>query len=524
VIRLSLLVLVGALLVGCPKAPTVEGPIAEYLPDEQARKHYVRGKMAEERGDLVEAERNMDWVTKLDAASPFSWLAQGRFLENVGRYTEALESYRQAEERESRLVDVKLALGRALVRTGRDEEARPYLIAASEAQVGEAFALWGRLELRARDEAAAIAVLEKWIDVDTTLELQRRRVDLALAVGRFDLAVDDLLILADERRPRHGERLVEASQHACRAGTALEWFRSRGAVRWGEPWARSALELARNTADARLEGDALMALDADGEIWMDWLLARHRYEEVLEDAGDDGYRRGLALRGLGRHEEALKIWSEIDNEGVAGLRVASEVVDLLLELERFEDALVAAEKAAQNPSDLKATTWLRARALAALGRDAEAEDAIGRAWTGSSRDRRIARLRSESGADLERVRAALQSAVEKGNAAAQRDLARLEERNGGDPLPAWEGLLRLDPDDVDAWVGVARLDPERREEALRNALEADACDAEALLEASLELPPCEALVLLDRAWEARPNRGSVATAREGAKAACGGAL
>ena len=382
VIRAALLVV---LLVGCPKPGPVDAgaiDVAEYPAPVDARRWYVRGKIAEQRGDLADAEYAMSWVTKLDSASPYSWLAQGRFLEQAGRYIDALESYREAEEREPSLPDVKLALGRALVRTGKDEQARPLLTAASEAGLVEAFALLGRLELRTRDEPAAIGILEAWIGLEVDEEQRQKRVDLALAVGRFDLAVDDLLILADGRRARHGERLVEAAQHACRSGSALEWFRSRGAVKWGEPWARSGLELARNTADARLEGDALMALGAEGDEWIDWLLARRRYEQALAASGDDLYRRGLALKGLGRPDEALKVWSEVENDGVEGLRPAGERVDLLLELERYDEALLAAEKAAENPADVKATTWMRARALAALDRRTEAEDAIGRAWTG----------------------------------------------------------------------------------------------------------------------------------------------
>jgi len=476
--------------------------------------------MAESRGDLVEAERALVWVSRLDAGSPYSWLALGRFLESGGRVVEAEEAYREAEARRHDLPEVRLCLGRVLVRTGRDQEARPLLAAASEAGLAEAFAIWGRLELRAADEVAAANVLERWVEDGAAGEHRKRRIELALAVGRFDLAVEDLLILADERRPVDGERLVDAAKHGCRNGSALAWFRSRGAVTWGAPWAQSALALSRNAADESLEGAALRELGAAGAAWTDWLLRRERYEEALVAADGDPYLGGRALRGLERYEEALRLLEQVEDDGMHGIRASAERVDLLLQLERTEEALRVAAEASENPSDPKATAWVWARALAALGRMTEAEDAIGRAWTGAQHFRRIARLRSETGAEVDGIREALAWAVESGSLAAHRELARLEERTGGNALAQWDLLTQRDPDDVDAWVGIARLDPTRRAQAIERALAADACDAQALLEAARDLPACEGLPFLDRAWDASPRRASVLDARDAARAAC----
>ena len=116
----------------------------------------------------------------------------------------------------------------------------------------------------------------------------REESELALAVGDFRRAVDDLVVQADDREVRDGERLVDAARHGCREGTALMWFRSRGAAKWGPEWARVALTLARETSDVLLEGAALEALGGSGSAWAEWLLGRGRYEEALEASEDPG--------------------------------------------------------------------------------------------------------------------------------------------------------------------------------------------------------------------------------------------
>lgn len=508
---------------GCAKRLPGGDVVRAYVPESpipvDARRWFVRARMAEQRGDLEEAERAYRWVARLDASSPYSWLALGLFLESQGRYADGEDACLEAQRRSAQVRDVDLCLGRIRVRTGRDESARPRLEAAAAAGFPEAFAILARLELRAGDERSAAQVLDDWPH-DNVGDYRSRRIDLALAVGDFDRAVDDLLILADERQPSDAERLVDAALHGCRSGAALAWFRSRGAVDWGDAWARTALKLSRNTGDVVLEGAALNALEETGPDWVDWLIRRERFELALALSEDLPELRGRALRGLGRDEEALRVWATVDNEGAAGLRVAAERVDLLLELGRAEAAMRAAEEAAANASDPKTTTWLRALSLAALGRRVESEDAIGRAWSGAQKYRRIARLRSETGADPVAVREALEAAVERGSLAALRELARLEERVGGDALSRWEQLLRREPDDVDAWVGIARLDDARRAEAVQKALAADPCDIGALMEAGGDLEACDALPLLDRAWDVAPTRASVREAREAARDAC----
>jgi len=476
--------------------------------------------LAEERGDLVEAERAFVWVTRLDAASPYSWLALARFLEDRGRYGDAEDAYREAQARVDGLPEIDLGLARVLVRTGRDDAARPRLEAAARAGIPEAFAIWGRLELRGANEEAARAILEQWTSDAEAGAHRERRIELALAVGDFRRAVDDLVVQADDREVRDGERLVDAARHGCREGTALMWFRSRGAAKWGPEWARVALTLARETSDVLLEGAALEALGGSGSAWAEWLLGRGRYEEALEASEGDALLRARALRGLSRDREALEVLAAVDDDGERGIRAAEEAVDLLLELGRFEDAVGAAEAAAENPSDPKSTAWLRARVLAALGRSTEAEDAIGRGWTGTQRHRRIARLRAESAAGADTVREALWRAVEGGSRAARRELARLEEREGGDALSQWNALTDEAPEDIEGWLGIARLDPTRRAEALERARETGTCDARPWLEAARDVSACEALPWLQQAWEAAPSDPEVLAARSAARADC----
>lgn len=93
------------LLVGCGAGRTpveAEAPIPrrtlEGVPPDVAS-WYLRAVVAEEMGDLEEAQRALGWVVRLDRSSPWSWYAQGGLAERHGDLGQALSSYVQAQER-----------------------------------------------------------------------------------------------------------------------------------------------------------------------------------------------------------------------------------------------------------------------------------------------------------------------------------------------------------------------------------------------------------------------------------------
>lgn len=64
-----------------------------------ARSWYLRGRYAEELGDLEEARRALDWTVRLDRSSPWSWWARARFAVRQGDAEQARADALEAQVR-----------------------------------------------------------------------------------------------------------------------------------------------------------------------------------------------------------------------------------------------------------------------------------------------------------------------------------------------------------------------------------------------------------------------------------------
>ncbi|MFT4625959.1 MAG: tetratricopeptide (TPR) repeat protein [Myxococcota bacterium] len=207
-------------LMGCNRAPVSSAPAAEVLAGFQdlsgARAWYVHARTAELRGDLVEAERAMRWVGRLDRRSSWAALYEAAFYERQARLEAAETAYRRAARRESEAGEgqaATVALGTFLLANKQASEGRELLEAACPG-LGCALAVDAAVEVGSPDRA--LELIERWKASDKSPQGARARAVRAEALGAWTLAVDDwLAVLADVPLP---EDVVRAREAAARAG------------------------------------------------------------------------------------------------------------------------------------------------------------------------------------------------------------------------------------------------------------------------------------------------------------------
>lgn len=219
--------LVGLLASGCgsvserlePLSRPALSPRAPQGVTAEARGWLLRAEVAEGRGDLEEAERSWGWVLRLEPDEPASWVAYGRFLERQRRQSEAAEAYREALQRDEQWGRAHLHLGDLLVRAEVFEEAAGHLERSLRHGETEAYEVLARLYRRMDRTPDHRHLVDRWLaEPDLSVAERASRAGEALAAGRPDAAVEDLLMVIAERDdPLMGELLVEAALQTCHA-------------------------------------------------------------------------------------------------------------------------------------------------------------------------------------------------------------------------------------------------------------------------------------------------------------------
>lgn len=213
----------GGLEVSEPRAP--EGVSAE------ARGWALKARVAEETGDLDEAERALGWVLRLEREEPASWVLWGRYLERQRQSTQAVDAYEQALVRDPEHARAHLHLGDLYVRGERFDEATLHLERAAESgEAPESFGVLARLYERMDRPDALSELVSRWLQQpEPSVDERLLRAQSALVAGQASAAVDDLVVVLERRDdPLLGELLIEASVRACRLGTAANTVRRLG--------------------------------------------------------------------------------------------------------------------------------------------------------------------------------------------------------------------------------------------------------------------------------------------------------
>jgi len=151
----------------------------------EVRSWYLRAAVAENRGDLDEAESALIWVRRFeDPSSPWPDVARGRLYERGGRHEDAIGAFQDAIIRDQSCAQAHLGMGRVMVRRKLDAGARLHLERAVELQPGpDSLELLGRLYMRAREPELALAVLEQWLQLTTSRAEAVRQLRLARYIG-----------------------------------------------------------------------------------------------------------------------------------------------------------------------------------------------------------------------------------------------------------------------------------------------------------------------------------------------------
>ena len=208
-----------------PSTPEVE-VLAGFLDLSGARAWYLRGRAAELRGDLEEAERSFKWVARLDRSTPGAMARVGGFYERSGRPDDALEAYERALERAgpAPAPEIQLALGR-LLRARADPMARSHLDSACPGPgCEEAF----EAAHADGDHDAAVAVLHRWRLADQAPAAATKRAECAERLQEWGLAVEDwLTVLATGYRLEVARRALVAAAHAGDP-RVVHWLEARG--------------------------------------------------------------------------------------------------------------------------------------------------------------------------------------------------------------------------------------------------------------------------------------------------------
>ncbi|MFN8418670.1 MAG: tetratricopeptide repeat protein [Anaerolineae bacterium] len=425
-----------------------------------ARQSWVLGRRANAlrfNNALPDALATYDRALGLDQSAAWLWHGRGQALERMGRYAEALESYRQA---------VQLAQN-----SRRGQEPR-YL-----------FAL-GQMALRLNDIQTARASFSELLAVDPHNARARSGLASALAAqGERLLALDEIdqalaLNPADSMAWYRKARLLRQLHRDQEAHTAaVEAIRLQPDNKWA--WlllAEVQLKL-RHYDDGVIAAQRVTSLDpgfaegwaVEGQFYA--ALKRHREalgafdRAILLDRGRAWYwyNKALALTGLTREAEALEALDEaltLDDGYAQAWALRGQV---LRKLGRFKEALDALDQAvALSP----AQAWMwdqRGLTLAQMGRHADSITSYERAVTINKSnvwyylhqiDPLVALGRRDQALDI--CDAALQVAPNSTQVLNRKGgLLRQMERHQ-EALDTYDQLLRLKPDDAGAWYGKGR--------------------------------------------------------------------
>ena len=364
--------------------------------------HFVRGELAEIRGDLREAAEEYRLARAGPEDDPMLIARLADVLDRLGREEEALSLLEQGDDMDPDDETIWLTRGRIHQRHGRtDEAAAAFGRAASAAPSSEAGPIALAALMRERGEGAeADAVLERYLSRARGAGAARAR--LALAIEHDDpVAAAEAVRSLLEAAPARGEEVRAA------ATTALEGDQPELAL-------RLLAALPEDPEDRGLRLSAMLAAHdhaaAEGLLagWMprgpvelvevaEGYLAIGRHERALElgevatSTGGGAPARlvvGRALRAAGRRGAAAEVLGTIEPGSRAWPEGPIELALAMRDLGRPASAAELLERARSRGDDVR----LQLALADARAEDGRGDDAL-RALEGDDPRLRAARAR-----------------------------------------------------------------------------------------------------------------------------------
>lgn len=293
--------------------------------------HFIRGELAEMRGDLREAAEEYRLSRAGPADDPFVLARLADVLDRLGRESEAAQILDQADELDPDDETVWLTRGRIHQRHGRMEPAREaYSHAAASAPESEAGPIALAALLREMDEhTRADAVLERYLARARGAGAARAR--LALALDDEDpLAAADAVRALLEAAPARADEVRSAATAALEGGhpeLALRLLAALPELPEDRPLRLRALieagerERAEGLLAAWMPAETHEMLRvAEGYLAIGQPERAHELADVAVRTDGGPPARlvlGRALAALGRHAEAAILLAAIEPGGAA---------------------------------------------------------------------------------------------------------------------------------------------------------------------------------------------------------------
>ena len=267
----------------------------------RVRTFFLRAWLAEERGEIEEANRAYKWMLLEAGDDPWTHVVWGDYLRR--RRLPAEDAYRTALKGTPELPEAHVGLAIVLMERDEVEQATQHLERAIHLEGSDsgAFALYGRVLLGQKKQDRAEGLLSQWrkLPLDRS-EAFAQRAEFAVELGEYDAAIEDLLeSLALHPRVPAGELLVEATTEACRLKTLNDWALQLNVERLGGgTWRALVYRVALTTGDPRV-------LELSGHGVSEPLRNAIRVNDIWVSGGQFDRAKKHALATQSRFPEAI---------------------------------------------------------------------------------------------------------------------------------------------------------------------------------------------------------------------------
>lgn len=275
------------------------------------------GLLAMETNAWEDAERNFRLSVEWDPINPLARLWLGRALVELKMHEKAMEIVRVGIELDPGNSDLATLMGVIALRSGDTPGARHWFDRALDLDPRNAFA-WlqrGRVQQARGDAIAAVSDYLRSVELDdTSFEAQIQLADLLQQVGEPERALPYFAWAYGMDLAPEGRSVLQANLLETYGATPQALF------------TLGSIDIEREDADAAL-------------AWLDGARAgASDYAPLL-------HMRGIALRQLGRHEEALASFYSAVEALPDSFQLQHDYAYALLQLDRVAEAIPHLQKA-----------------------------------------------------------------------------------------------------------------------------------------------------------------------------------